>query len=319
MEDVYDIAIIGAGPAGIATSVEAVVFGVKKVVVFEKGENHSQTIRKYFDDKKPVDKDWKGIKVALKGHIDFEEGTKNDTLNLFEDALEKNLIHANFNTEVTHVEKKDECLFEIFTNSTKSYFAKNLVIAIGKMGKPNKPDYPIPPSLKKSISYTIKECCGNQDVLVVGGGDSACEYAFFIHHDNRVTLSYRKDSITRANPKNIQNLMDKVKENKIKLKLGIDIVKVEDEEGRAKVTFADDSIETFDRIIYAIGGTTPKAFLEKMPLVLDEKGNPQVDENNYNSDGVYLAGDIAGSIGGSIALALNHGYNIIQAINQSRT
>lgn len=92
MKNVYDIAIIGAGPAGIATSCEAVIFGVKNILMFEKGENHSQTIRKYFNDNKPVDKDWKGIKVDLKGHIDFTDGTKESTLDLFEESLEKNLL-----------------------------------------------------------------------------------------------------------------------------------------------------------------------------------------------------------------------------------
>ncbi|PLY06843.1 MAG: cbb3-type cytochrome oxidase assembly protein CcoS [Arcobacter sp.] len=311
MRKIYDIAIIGAGPAGIATSCEAIIFGVENILLFEKSDNHSETIRKYFNDNKPVDKDWKGIKVELEGHIDFKDGTKETTLDLFEDSLEKKLIDAKFNTEISKVIRvKDK--FKVFTSTNDIYYAKNIVIAIGKMGKPNKPSYKIPSSLRSRANHTIADCKGNEDVLVVGGGDSACEYAYFIHQDNRVTFNYRRDEITKAHPKNVKNLMNCAEDKEIELKLGIDIEKVEDENGKFKVYYTNGEISKYDRIIYALGGVTPKEFLESCSVVLDEKGNPFVNEKNLNSQGVYLAGDVAGSIGGSIALALNHGYNIIK-------
>lgn len=310
MKSVYDIAIIGAGPAGIATSCEAVIFGVKNILMFEKGENHSQTIRKYFNDNKPVDKDWKGIEVELKGHINFEDGTKESTLDLFEQSLEKRVIDAKFKTEISQISRLKN-RFKIITTTGESYFAKRVVIAIGKMGKPNKPDYKIPVTLKTKANHTISDCKGNEDVLVVGGGDSACEYAYFIHQDNKVTFNYRREKITKANPKNIKNLMTCVEDKEIELKLGTDIKKVEDENGKFKVFYSNGEICRYDRIIYALGGVTPKEFLKSCCVELDEKSKPYIDDNNLNTQGVYLAGDICGSIGGSIALALNHGYNII--------
>ena len=313
MQKKYDIAIIGAGPAGIATAVESVVFGIKNIIVFEKGENHSQTIRKYFDDKKPVDRAWKGIEVDLKGHINFDDGTKDDTLNIFENSLQKHLIDAKFTTEVVGVRRVDG-LFEVTTNTNEAFLASCVVIAIGKMGKPNKPEYELPKTLKANINYNIADCKGDEDVLVVGGGDSAVEYAYFICKDNRVTFNYRKGEITRANPKNKENLFSAADAGKIDMKLGVDIVSVRDMEGRCMVAFSDGSSALYDRIIYALGGTTPKEFLSNTPVLLDEAGKPVVDEKNFNSEGVYIAGDIAGSLGGSIALALNHGYHIVQDV-----
>lgn len=311
MNRIYEIAVIGAGPAGIATSCEAVVFGLKNILVLEKSDNHSDTIRKYFNDSKPVDKDWKGIKVDLEGHIDFEDGTKESTLDLFDDALEKNLINAKFNTEVMKVQKQGQ-LFRISTSKNELYYAKNIVVAIGKMAKPNKPDYKIPRSLKSRANHTIADCKGNERVLVVGGGDSACEYAYFIHQDNMVTFNYRREEITKAHPKNVKNLMNCAQDGEINLRLGVDIEKLEDEDGTFKVFYSDGVIEKYDRIIYALGGMTPTEFLKNCCVILDENEKPIVDEHNLNSHGIYLAGDIAGSIGGSIALALNHGYNIIK-------
>lgn len=313
MSKIYDIAIIGAGPAGIATACEAVTLGVKDVLLFEKSANHSDTIRKYYKDNKPVDKVWKGIDVTLQGHINFDGGTKESTLDLFKDSLDKHLIDAKFHTEVSSITKSGD-LFEIVTNTNETYSAKNIIIAIGKMGKPNKPEYKIPSSLSKIVNFNILECKGNEDVLVVGGGDSAVEFAYYIHDENKVTLNYRKEALTRPNEKNINNLMQKVEEGKIALKLGFDITSLEDEDGKAKVTYKDGSTHTYDRVIYGLGGSTPKEFLQNASIVLDEKGNPIVNDTNLNSPAVYIAGDIAGHLGGSIASALNHGYIIINDI-----
>ena len=103
------------------------------------------------------------------------------------------------------------------------------------------------------------------------------------------------------------------------LKLGVDIDSVASEQGEIRVNFADDSHSFYDRAIYAIGGTTPKDFLKACGFTLDEKGEPIFDEN-YESEtkGLYVAGDIAFASGGSIAIALNHGYRIVTHILQNR-
>lgn len=316
MKEIYNIAIIGAGPAGIAASCEAVIMGMEDIILFEKSLNHSDTIRKYFKDNKPVDKDWKGIQVELKGNINFESGTKEDTLDLFDDALEKHLIEARFETEVSSIKKEDD-IYTIETNTNEIIKAKNVVIAIGKMGKANKPDYDIPKSLKNVVNFNVNDChCGDEKILVVGGGDSALEFGYFICDCNRVTLTYRKSNITRANPKNINNLMKKVDDGKINLKLGIDIDSIEDIEGKIKVNFNDSTSEIYDRVIYGLGGSTPKDFFENANIVLDDKGRPEIDENHLNPTGIYFAGDVAGSLGGSIATALNHGYHIVKDIQE---
>ena len=49
----YEIIIIGAGPAGISMAVEAVNSGVdtEKILILEKAEEHSFTIRKFYPEK----------------------------------------------------------------------------------------------------------------------------------------------------------------------------------------------------------------------------------------------------------------------------
>ena len=67
--------------------------------------------------------------------------------------------------------------------------------------------------------------------------------------------------------------------------------------------------------MYAIGGTTPKDFLKACGFTLDELGEPIFNENyESETEGLYLAGDIVFASGGSIAIALNHGYRIVTHI-----
>ena len=61
MTDVYDLVVIGGGPCGIASVVEAKRNGLARVLLLEKGDNHSQTIRQFYKDKKRVDKEYKGM------------------------------------------------------------------------------------------------------------------------------------------------------------------------------------------------------------------------------------------------------------------
>ncbi|HHH37684.1 MAG TPA: cbb3-type cytochrome oxidase assembly protein CcoS, partial [Epsilonproteobacteria bacterium] len=52
MDKNYQLAIIGAGPAGIATAVESYMLGIRDIIVLEKDENHNATIRKFYKDRK---------------------------------------------------------------------------------------------------------------------------------------------------------------------------------------------------------------------------------------------------------------------------
>jgi len=52
MVNVYDLIVVGGGPCGIASVVEAKRNGLNNVLLLEKGDNHSQTIRKFYKDNK---------------------------------------------------------------------------------------------------------------------------------------------------------------------------------------------------------------------------------------------------------------------------
>ena len=313
MQSVYDLIIVGGGPGGIGAVVEAKELGLERVLLIEKTENHSHTIRKFYKDKKRVDKDWQGQVVELEGNIGFVDGTKESTLNYFDKLLDDEAIDSKFNCEVQKV-TKEGVLFTV-ESSCGTFKSHHVIVSIGRMGKPNKPSYKIPPSLRSKVGYNLDKCGNGENVLVVGGGDSAVEYACELSDTNEVTLTYRRNDLTRPNPTNQEMIYQYVEDERVTLKLGIDIESIESVEGQIGVNYADGTHEVYDRIVYAIGGTTPKEFLKACGFTLDERGEPIFDEN-YESEvkGLYLAGDIAFASGGSIAIALNHGYRIVSHI-----
>ncbi len=319
--NIYDIAIIGGGPGGIGTAIEAVIHGVKNILLIEKSDNHSNTIRKYYKDNKRVDRDWKGQIIELEGNVEFVGGTKKSTLDYFNTLLDEERIDTAFNSEVESIIRTQEEGEDIYliTTSTQSFKSKSVVIAIGKMGKPNKPLYKIPASLKDYINFNLDKCTKNEKILVVGGGNSAAEYAYDLAVNNEVTLVYRKDKFTRLNPENEKILREFNGQELLRLRLNTDIESLENFEGRIKVNFNDGYFTIYDRIIYAIGGTSPVDFLKKCGIEVNSEGNPIYDEHyRTNLPCMYVAGDIAFNTGGSIVAALNHGYHIVNSFLRRR-
>lgn len=314
IENEYDLIIVGGGPAGIAAAVEAAILQMPKVLLLEKGDNHSTTIRKFYKDDKRVDKDYKGERIDLSGNIKFETATKGDVLDLFSECVFGNYIDAFFNTEVESIQKNGE-YFEVSTVNNDKYISKYVVVSIGKMGRPNKPDYPIPASLNAIVNFNIYKCKENEKVLIVGGGNSAVEYAYLLGKDNDVTISYRKSEFTRPNEKNLETIKEDIESGKVKAKLGVDIKSIADENGKVLVNFADKTSETFDRVVYALGGVAPIDFLKKCSIDLDESGVPIIRNIHESSiDNLYIAGDILYKSGGSIAKALNAGFDIVKHV-----
>jgi len=309
MSETYELAIVGAGPAGIATAVESYLQGVRNIVLLEKDANHNSTIRKYYKDNKRVDVDWKGQKVELDGRIYFVDGTKESTLDFFDEILQKNSVELRTHVEVASIEKQEDESFKVFI-AGGSINAQNVVVTIGRMGKPNKPSYKIPPSIRKKVGYTLEGCSDGEKVLIVGGGDSAVEYAVDLCEKNEVSICYRRETFRRANPTNQQNIANAIMHKDITPLLGVNIGGLEEEEIKIKVLFNEIEPEVYDRVIYAIGGTTPSGFLASSGIQ-EANGKPVHDENyETNIKGLFVAGDITQESGGSIALGLNHGYAI---------
>jgi len=326
-DKVFDIAIIGAGPGGIASAIEAKLAGIEKFIVLEKADNHSDMIRKFYKPGKRVDKDWQGKKFEFIGNVTFEECSKEEYLDQMEQKIQDAGVADKFkyNHHVYGVEKNSDGIFELGADHELGVIqAKKVIIAIGRMGKPNKPGYKFPPKIRPRLNFNLDKVQPGEKVMVVGGGDTAGEYAYGLVDMNigcDVTLNYRRAEITRMNPTNKEIVERYIQEGKLKSKLGVDVESVEpyEEEGvtppKVKVNFKDGTSEVFDRVVYALGGTSPVDFLKNSGIELNEWGEPTYNEETMESnvEGLYVIGDVVTSAG-SIALAFNHAYLAVKDI-----
>jgi thioredoxin reductase (NADPH) len=316
----YDLAIVGGGPAGISLVAEAIEAGFEKekIVVLEKEEKESWIIRKLYPEQKLVTANYKGQDPSSYGIMKFHDMSKEDAIDILKETIEKYNANILFNKNVTSIEKIDD-LFHI-TIGNELIKAKNCAIAIGVFGKPRKPSYKIPSNLKKLTSFDITSSdISNSKVLVVGGGDSASEYVQHLFmKNNQLTISIRSKQIEHMNEENEAIIRDMQTKQKIRLLLGNDVESIEEKDGKILVNFKDMEAEIFDRIVYALGGTTPMNFLKVIGIEFSEE-IPKLTKNYETSiEGLYLIGDLgSGKQGGAIIHAFNSSYFAIQDIKKT--
>ncbi len=312
----FKIVIVGAGPAGIATAIEAKANKIEPVVILEKSENVCNTIVKFYKPGKRVDANYRNSNIKPIGICFFETETKEKFLNRIEKWIKEWNLDIRTNSEVNGI-KKLNGTFEVLIKNKPSVLSEFVVIAIGILGKPNKPSYPIPEKVKDKVFFEppiiLPE---NKKILVVGGGDTAAEVACSLCEKNQVFISYRRPNFFRINEINLKILEEKVNEGKIKLLMNTDIEKIDSINDKIKVFYKDNKEQIYDRIYYCLGGTTPQRFLRDIGIQLDEEGNPIVDEFfETNLPKVFLAGDI-GLKQGNIMKAFNSAHIVIQRIKK---
>lgn len=321
MQKIYDLIIIGAGPAGLAAAVEAQRGGLKDILVLEKGPSHSQMIRTFYKEGKRLDAAFVGIEALCNGVMCLRDGSRESYLAMMDHVVTQEKIPIECLTEVRYLQATPDKLFEVGTTVGNPYVARTIVIAIGRMNKPTQPEYwkTIPATLKsnKSLLFDINSRELNaQKTLIVGGGDSAGEYAQMLAEKNQVTLSYRKPTFARMNPLNSRMTETLIQTGKIRALMNSNIQTIEDDNNRPRVIFSGTpstagspvTPETFDCVLFALGGMTPIDFLKTANLQMDAKGEPVVATDFESSTaGIYVIGDLLGrgKGGGSIIAGFN--------------
>lgn len=315
VEDLWDLVVVGGGPAGIAAAAEAKLAGLERTVVFEKGPEHNHMIAKLYTPGKRVDLEWKGVDEPAEGALYIRPGNRETYLQTMADYIERFGVDLRVDAEVWNIERDEEGFFITHVAPDESYRSRAVIIAIGVMGRPNKPDYRIPARCKPHVHYdlTSKEIRDSR-VLVVGGGDSASEAVqYLVEQGNRVVLSYRRDNFERMNDLNRDLLFELAKKGRADVWNPTNIEALSAGEGGGVVVhFTERDAEAFDEIVYCLGGASPAVFLRQIGLEFDG-AYPDVDPETCETEipGLFLSGDVALKGRGSITTALNTAHRII--------
>jgi len=310
----YEIIIIGAGPGGLSMAAEARSFGVpsNKILILEKANEHSFTIKKYYPENKLVTANFKGFTPQCTGVMCLTDSSKHQTLSYLDKTINNYNLKVQYNETVLKIIKSKNSQEFTLISDIGTYTSKTIAIAVGILGKPNKPNYRILPSIKKRIIYDITSIeIKDSNVLVVGGGDSASEYCQFLtdeKYQNQVSISYRRKTILRMNTINKDSLLSLAGTQKLKLMFDSNIESLSNVNGKPEVHFIEDKYpnNVYDYIVYALGGSTPENFLKTIGIEFNGQ-HPVLKEGfETNIPGLFLLGDLsAGKKGGSIIWAFN--------------
>lgn len=188
----FDLVIIGAGPAGISAAYEAKKLGLNYLVI-EKALI-GNTIYNY-----PV-----GLTVfSTVNELEFNEGelesakekpTREELLSYYVRFVLENELNVQTEEEVLNVEKVGENHFRI-TTGKGVYESKAVLFAIGAMEYPrwlNVPGEDLP-----KVHHLFRETYPyvKKNAMVVGGGNSAGEAALFLAQEgaNAILAIFRED------------------------------------------------------------------------------------------------------------------------------
>lgn len=264
-DEMFDIAIVGAGPAGLSASLTAQQYGLRYLTL-EQGEI-AATIRQYPRQKFLMAEP---IQIPLYGTLYVGDGTKEALLSVWETIIANTGVQIRTNEKVESVQKNSTG-FHVRT-VRGDYRARYVVLALGKRGTPRK--LGVEGEELPKVSYRLIEADTYNDnrILVVGGGDSAVEAALALSRSgkNRVVMSYRGESFRRVRERNRTQLQEAANGCRLRIMLNSTVERIGDDHvilaGPEKsVTLGNDFV------FVMIGGEPPEEFLKKTGIAILEK------------------------------------------------
>ncbi len=301
MSEVYDVIIIGAGPAGLAA---AVYTGRARLntLVLEKGMPGGQILLTDFVENYPG---------FPEGAVPFK------LMGNFKKHAEK--FGAKIGTDEAKEIRKKENLWTVVGNR-EEYLAKAVIVAAGsgysKLGVPKEEEL-----TGKGVSFCAT-CDGaffkDKEVGVVGGGDNALTEALFLtKFCRKVTLIHRRNQFRAtkilqeravANDK-IEILLDTIVQE-IKGEERFEFIVVEN------VTTHKISKLKFDGLFISVG-TKPNTDFVRGLLDLDEKRKIKVGPSMTTSQpGIFAAGDVTNACPEQMAVAVGSGVIAALAVDE---
>ncbi|MGC2465349.1 MAG: NAD(P)-binding domain-containing protein [Candidatus Acidiferrum sp.] len=261
--NVYDVLIIGAGPAGISAALRAIEKKLNYLTV--ELDTIGGTVSKYPRQKLVMTSP---VEFPMYGKFKKMELSKEELLLFWQKILQRADFKIRSGEGVENIKKGEDGIFTS-TTSKGEYRSRAVVLAIGRSGTPRK--LGVKGEELPKVMYRLIEADHyiNKQILVVGGGDSAVEAAMGLaeQHGNKVTLSYRQDRFSRIKTRNAQRIEECIK--KAKLTVLFNSTPTEFKPSSVVLDIAGKIQEIPNDFVWIFaGGTPPNAFLEKIGVGL---------------------------------------------------
>ncbi|MBS1842405.1 MAG: YpdA family putative bacillithiol disulfide reductase [Acidobacteria bacterium] len=322
----YDVICIGAGPTGLACAIEAVRAGMKALVI-DKGclcnSIYHYPVNMYFFTTPEL------LEIGdLPLVCAAEKPTRTEALKYYRKATEHYGLELRLYETVLRMDGHDG-KFTVVTKTEKGtgqkYTGKKVVIATGYYDLPNMMGVPGEELPHVSHYYTEPHEFWSQEVVVIGGKNSAAEAALDLYRNGvRVTLVHRNAELGSTIKYWVRpDIENRIKAGQVSAMFNTHVKKITADEVIVQNGGGEKRLPA--RQVFALTGYHPDfAFIESFGVKLDAQTkkpalNPETLESNI--PGLYLAGVvIGGKHTGEIFIENGrfHGKQIIAALTGKR-
>ena len=294
----YDVAIIGSGPAGMTAAIYAKRAGLK-TIIFEKAFVGGQMSYAHSIENFPGFQSISGFDLATNMKTQLE-GV---------DAKSADVVGVDFSGDI-----------KLLKTKTEEFSAKTVIIATGatskRLGIQREAKF-----VGRGVSYCAT-CDGafykDKAVVVIGGGNTALEDCLYLANFCRsVTLVHRREEF-----RGDKSTLDKVRQNaKITIYTNKVVSDILGETVVEAVTLTDTVTQNTEKLaadgIFIAIGYTPKTAFLNGAVNLNENGEILTDHNLLTSvKGVYAAGDVRQKILKQVVTACSDGAVAVDQITK---
>ena len=260
-----DLLIVGAGPAGFAASLTALSHGLKFATIEQ--DSLGGCVFQYPRAKMVMTSP---VTLPLVGRLRFGHTSKEALLEFWRGVERKMNLPMHYGERVESIGREGDGFLVRTTRG--EHRAASVLLAIGRRGTPRKLDVPGEALPKVVYRLVDPEQYKGQDVLVVGGGDSALEAAASVAENGgrQVTLSYRGDAFSRAKPRNRERVAAAARSGRLQVLLESQVRRIEP--SSVVLAFQGRELELAnDAVIVSVGGILPAEFLQKVGVQVETK------------------------------------------------
>lgn len=289
--ELYDVVIIGAGASGLNAALQAKERGMRYVLL-EK-EKIANTIENFPEGKYVYAEP---DSQPPKGKLWLDGATKEDLTKRWHQIIKDNQLDVHTGEGVTGLERKDG-VFNVKT-AKGAYRSKRIVLATGQRGNPRK--LKVKGEEREHVYHRLysPRKYKNENIIVIGGGNSAIEAAITLSEQNKVYLSYRGSEFARIFKDNERKLNAAIAAKKIEPLLNSNITEFGEHEATLKINRGgSDEIRQipYDHAFVLVGADVPRDFLKSLGLKMENEWEGSV----LRTIGLSLLGFIGLSIFGA--------------------
>ncbi|MBN3662131.1 MAG: YpdA family putative bacillithiol disulfide reductase, partial [Ornithobacterium rhinotracheale] len=290
MKNTYDIAIIGAGPMGIATAIEAQANGLSHIVL-EKGSLVNSVY--HFPKSMTFFSTSEKLEIGGVPFVSINEKPKRDeALEYYRRVAQKWELNIHTMEEVVEV-KKEENTFRVVSEKD-AYFAKNVVVATGFYDEPNLLNVPGESLPKVSHYFDDAHPYIGKKVAVIGAANSATQVALELFYKGAEVSLIVRDAEIGQNVKYWirPNIVNRIKSGEI---TGFYNTSVQEITPNSIILKTPEGVQEIENdFVFAMIGYHPNyQFLEKIGIncETDPFRTPDFKEDSHmtNIEGLYVA------------------------------